>query len=255
MASLASRLFRRRRPRGRPHDPGLYDQDGLRTAHDHDFVTDTRFRAAYARGLQAGAGVDNRIHWRVHVALWAARNAVHLPGDFVECGVNAGVVSSAICHDLEWNARDKTFWLVDTFAGPVEELYSEQERREGKVAHFQEVLACGGYVCDVERARANFAEWPRARVVQGVVPDCLASLDVGPVAFVHVDMNCAAPEVAASEHFWPRLVPGGFLLYDDYAYHGYREQKLALDEFALRKGVDILALPTGQGLVVKPAGD
>jgi hypothetical protein len=48
-------------------------------------------------------------------------------------------------------------------------------------------------------------------------------------------------------------VPGAFVLFDDYAYVGYRVQKLALDRAAQAKGVPIAALPTGQGLLLKPA--
>jgi hypothetical protein len=71
------------------------------------------------------------------------------------------------------------------------------------------------------------------------------------VAFLHIDLNCAAPEVAALEYFWPRLEVGAPVLLDDYAYMGYRHQKLAMDRLAGRLGVAIASLPTGQGLLVR----
>ena len=46
--------------------------------------------------------------------------------------------------------------------------------------------------------------------------------------------------------------PGALVLLDDYAYYGYFSQKLAMDQFAQEKGINILSLPTGQGLVLKP---
>ena len=49
----------------------VYDQDGLRTVHNHEFKNDPAFRAAYERGVQA-VGWDYNWHWRVHVSLWAA---------------------------------------------------------------------------------------------------------------------------------------------------------------------------------------
>jgi hypothetical protein len=66
-------------------------------------------------------------------------------------------------------------------------------------------------------------------------------------------MNCSPPEVAAAHFFWDRLVPGAFVLLDDYAYHGYRSQKVAMDDFASEKRHNILSLPTGQGLLIKSA--
>jgi hypothetical protein len=59
--------------------------------------------------------------------------------------------------------------------------------------------------------------------------------------------------VAAFEFFWDRVVPGGLVLMDDHSYRGYEDQKRALDAAAARRAVRILSLPTGQGLVIKPA--
>jgi hypothetical protein len=41
------------------------------------------------------------------------------------------------------------------------------------------------------------------------------------------------------------------ILLDDYAYPGYPLSKKGMDEFANRKGVQVLSLPTGQGLIIK----
>ena len=80
---------------------GRYAQDGLFTVHSDDFRSDPAFRAAYGRGVQAGLGVDPGFEWRAHVACWAAQTALRVKGDFVECGVNAGFLSSAIMNKLQ----------------------------------------------------------------------------------------------------------------------------------------------------------
>lgn len=67
------------------------------------------------------------------------------------------------------------------------------------------------------------------------------------MAYLHIDMNCAPPEVAALRFFWPRLTPGAFVLLDDYANRGRDEQRRAMDEVAAEFGVKICTLPTGQG--------
>ena len=74
-----------------------YDQDGLFSIHNHEFMADPDFIRAYARGVKAVGGVDYQWHWRVHVGLWAAANAAKRPGDFVECGVNSWL--SKLIHD------------------------------------------------------------------------------------------------------------------------------------------------------------
>lgn len=230
---------------------GRYSQDGLFTTHSDHFRTDPEFRAAYSRGVHASWGVDPRFEWRVHVALWAARTALRVPGDFVECGVNAGFISSAIMKKLRWNTVGRRFYLIDTFAGPVLEQFSRQEVEHGRVAVVRKALQAGAYVTDLDRIRANFAEWENAILVQGPVPDVLSQTGVQRVAFVHIDMNCALPERAAFDFFWERLSPGGVILFDDYVYYGHDEQRKTIDAAVKAKGAEILSLPTGQGLIVK----
>jgi hypothetical protein len=65
-------------------------------------------------------------------------------------------------------------------------------------------------------------------------------------------MNCSPPEVAAIRHLWDRLTPGAPVLLDDYAGFGYEWQKIGMDVFASERGLSILSLPTGQGLLIKP---
>jgi hypothetical protein len=228
-----------------------YAQDGLVTVHNDHFRGVDRFKAAYARGVQASHGVDPKFEWRAHVALWAAGTAMRTRGDFVECGVNAGFMSSAIMHWLDWNRIGRRFYLVDTWEGPPVAQFNAAEVSRGRLQLAQEAIASGAYVTDIDRVRRNYAEWPMAIMVQGMVPDALPRVTSGEIAFLHLDMNCAYPEQAALLHFWDRLSTGGVVLFDDYTYHGYEQQTAAIDEIAAQLDVDVLSLPTGQGLIVK----
>ena len=228
-----------------------YAHDGLATIHNDHFRRVPGFRAAYRRGVAAGHGVDPAFEWRVHVALWAAKASLRTAGDFVECGVNAGVISSAIMQRLDWGYLDRTFYLVDTWKGPPTNQYSEAEIEHGRRDLADAALAQGAYVTDLDRVRGNFSEWPNAVIVEGSVPDILPSIPSVEVAFLHLDMNCAYPETAAFTFFWERLSLGAMVLLDDYAYHGHEQQTFALDAAANAIGIDILSLPTGQGLIVK----
>lgn len=233
---------------------GRYARDGLYTIHSAGFLRDPGFQAAYARGIRASAGVDPRFEWRVHVALWAAQTALGVAGDFVECGVNAGFMSSAILHHLNWNSTGRAYHLIDTFGGPVLDQFSPQEVEEGRRAIAESALAAGAYVTDIERVRGNFAEWPAVRIHQGAVPEILPAAGITAVAFLHIDMNCAEPERQALEFFWPHLSLGGIILLDDYAYYGHGIQKAAIDATASALGCSILSLPTGQGMISKSNG-
>jgi hypothetical protein len=90
------------------------------------------------------------------------------------------------------------------------------------------------------------------KLIRGAVPQTLSQVPSSQVAFLSIDMNCAEPEVAALEYFWPRLVPGAPVILDDYAFaEPYRRQKDAIDGWAKQQAVPVLTLPTGQGLILK----
>ena len=228
-------------------------QDGLMSQHSKEFLTDERFVRAYRRGIKAANGVDWKWHWRVHVGLWAAQTCSRVEGDYVECGVGPGFLSSAIMEYLSWNKLSKHFYLFDTFKG-LDERYvtSEELKRIGSVESYnKKVIEEGFYCSNYQSVEENFREWNRVHLIKGAVPDTLLTVSVPKVAYLNIDMNCAIPEIAAVEHFYPKLSIGAIMLLDDYAYSGYDEQKRAMDNWADKVGVDILSLPTGQGMVVK----
>jgi O-methyltransferase len=49
------------------------------------------------------------------------------------------------------------------------------------------------------------------------------------------------------------MVPGAILLLDDYGWYYYRQQQSAEDAFFAPRGAKVLELPTGQGMLIKPA--
>jgi predicted O-methyltransferase YrrM len=83
------------------------------------------------------------------------------------------------------------------------------------------------------------------------VPGTLEQIESDKVAFLHLDMNCPPPEVAALEYLWDRLTPGAVILMDDYAFENCEAQKHAIDAALDALGTRAVSLPTGQGLVIK----
>lgn len=216
----------------------IYRHDGIRTAHNHSFVCAPNFTRAYQRAVQA-AGWDYEIYWRLHVILWAAATAQSIPGVFVECGTGRGFMASGICEHLDWDERP--FYLFDTFQ-PQSVNGDSDERQE----------SCSPYYAQgPDGVRENFREWPGVRLVVGAIPRTLAEIDIGSVAFVHIDMNRPSPEEAAIRHFWPRLNAGGVMVLDDYAYAGFEDSYRSANRVAGELGFSILSLPTGQGLTIK----
>lgn len=224
--------------------PLTYNEDGLATRHSADFMKDPHFQIAYRSGRATGSWGGADIRWRAHVACWVADVARHLAGDFVECGVNRGGLSMTVMEALEFARMPRVFWLLDTFEGVPEISLTAAERDLGRIA--------GGYEPCYHDVVRTFSAYPNVRIVKGMVPDTLSAVDADSIAYLSLDMNVAAPEIAAAEHFWDRLVPGAMILLDDYGWSGHEVQRLAFDQFARRHDVSVLSLPTGQGLIVKP---
>jgi hypothetical protein len=230
--------------------PHSYNADGLATIHNADFLDEPRFREGYALGAASGhricAPKDLHIEWRVYVCCWAAWHACRLSGDFVECGVSTAIVSRAVAHYVDLRRLDRKLWLFDTFDGIPDDQMLPHETPLARSKNARHYFDCFDLV------RTHFAEYPNVRLVRGRVPDTLVTAAIDRVAWLHIDMNIAYPEVAASAHFWERLTPGAVVIYDDYASQAHAPQKLALDAFAAERDVRILSLPTGQGLLLKP---
>jgi hypothetical protein len=223
----------------------FYCEDCLLTTHNHDFEFTQDFLRAYERGTQAaGRDYDNR--WRIHVAIWSARQALKADGDFLELGVNYGSTASAIMNALRWNTVNRTFTLIDSFGGLDLTQLSNGELVARLDLGNKANLESGFYNTNMERCVRNFSEWPYAKVWQGWVPQCLAEIPIGSLAFVHFDLNSALAETRAFTFLHSRMKPGCVCLLDDYTYAGggetYREWN--------RLGLDILSLPTGQGLIL-----
>jgi len=213
------------------------------------FLRDPRFLDAYRAGINSGhiftpPGEDLHIEWRVAVACWAAKHGSRLEGDFVECGVNTGIMSLAICRYLDFNSTGKHFFLFDTFNGIPTDQISPLEKDRAKENSYY-------YDCWSTTIR-NFKPYPSVTLVRGKIPEILPTVDITKVCYLSIDLNIALPERAAMDFFWDKLSTGAVVLLDDYDWIPYREQKLTHDEFAVNHGVEILPLPTGQGMLIKP---
>jgi hypothetical protein len=221
----------------------------MATKHNADFLRQPRFATAY-RLSRAQTGFDGDIRWRAYVACWLAERGAGLAGDFVECGVYRGFLSLTIMKYLNFERMiDRSFYLLDTFRGVVSSMVTEEERRLGATHALCGVDTYEDVYPDVV---STFREFSNVRVIRGTVPDTLNQVSSERICYLSLDMNNAAPEIAAAEHFWDRLVPGAAILLDDYGWSQHIVQKRAFDGFASRFGVGILTLPTGQGLILKP---
>jgi O-methyltransferase len=220
-----------------------YKADGLTTLHYSPFVDDTEFSALYDRMAQDWHQEVLDVRWRMWLFTRYALQARHLPGDFAEFGVYRGGCAWMLLSLAELDPS-RRLHLFDTFEGIPDANLTDKEREEQFAGRLSDTST--QYVAELLRP------WdPIPRLVAGDVFDTLPSTETGPLAFVHLDLNAARPTRHVLEHVYDRLVPGGLVVFDDYGWRGYEDQRREIDEFLRERPEVLVALPTGQAVLTK----
>jgi O-methyltransferase len=216
--------------------PGFHFADNFLTwGRNNSMFEDGRFVEAWQANVESDS--DSAIVWRRYVLACAGYHAVHLDGDFVECGCYRGVGVTTVVDYLGGTAFPRTFWAYDLF-----------EHRPDMEHH--PMAAHGPGLADA--VRAKFAAYRQVNIIQGEIPAVFAGQSPDRISYLHIDLNQATAEVAALEALFERVVPAGIIILDDYEWAGdYRRQKLREDPWFESRGYRVMPLPTGQGLVIK----
>jgi len=158
-------------------------------------------------------------------------------GHVAELGVYKGGSAKIIlesCND--WRA----VYLFDTFEG-----LPKPGPTDGPV------LKEGGFAAPLSEVYAEFdgVNPNRLHFEVGVFPDSAYGLESLRFAFVHVDVDLAASVTAACEWFFPRMNPGGIVLFDDYGCPQTPGAKPALVQYCQEHSYTLVDLGTRQAMV------
>ena len=157
-------------------------------------------------------------------------------GSVAECGVYRGGTAKILSNIFP----DRELLLFDTFQGMPETDAVKDLHRKGDFADtsLEQVKA---YVGARDNSNVTF--------VPGLIPETLAPYSGRTFCFVHVDLDIYGAIRSACEFFYPRLEPGGIMLFDDYGFPSCPGARLAVDEFFADKPVSPMVLSTGQCFV------
>lgn len=214
---------------------GVFAGDNLITfAKSLGFLSDQELMGAFQR--HAVLPAERGALWRLATLAWAARTALRVEGDFVECGCYKGVSARIISEVVGFADLPRHYFLYDLFK------HDDSMPHHSMLEHSETL---------VDRVRERFADMSNVTITQGRVPDSLAIAAPEQVAFMHLDLNNAEAEVGALEVLFDRISPGGVLILDDFGWDAYKAQQVAEVAWMAKRGYHILELPTGQGLVIK----
>ena len=168
-----------------------------------------------------------------------------LPGHIVECGVFKGVsfVRWAMFRELYENAWARKLIGFDTFGAFPEAGYEpDKAKLEAWLdkagnqsisrAQLQDVLARKGITTGVELVEGDVRE---------TIPAYLESNPGLRISLLNLDTDIYEPAKVILELLYPRIVPGGILILDDYAV--FPGENKAVEEYFAGQNVKLEKLP------------
>lgn len=177
---------------------------------------------------------------RCYVLWKTLQQAGHLQGDVMECGVFRGGTALLEAKTLQGQSSGRGLHLFDSFQGMP-------ETKEG-IDRFR---SSDFNTTSAESVGRLLAPYPYAHIHAGFIPNTFAGLKINRIAWAHVDVDIYQSVRDCIDYIYPRLVPGGYLIFDDYGFPSCVSARRAVDEaFASLPEVP-LCLPTGQCLVMK----
>lgn len=178
---------------------------------------------------------------RLFLLYSTARSVRELAGHVAECGVREGRSAFFMLNGLG-DGHGKDFHLFDSFEG-VSSPTSEDLRPDG-TTHWRKGLLAA--------PEANLRDFTSTiQVHKGWIPERFADVADEQFCLVHMDVDLFQPTSDSVAFFYPRMVPNGIMVCDDYGFESCPGAKRAIDEFFSDKPEHVLHLPSGQCLIVK----
>lgn len=151
-----------------------------------------------------------------------------LAGDMAEAGVFRGGSAYLL---LSASGEDRKIHLFDSFDGLPEPI--ERDRPDKSIPFYAKK---GRFRTDCDKVGEFLSEFGgRVIIHRGWFEDTLrrSKVDFPDIkyAFVHLDVDLYQSYKECLEYFVPRIVPGGYLICDEYLFQNLPGAKLAIDEY------------------------
>ncbi len=173
------------------------------------------------------------------------RMTLDVPGDIVECGVfkGSGLLYWLKLLTIYAQGSAKRVVGFDLFSGfPEPELNNSTVQEFIQETQFEGTSLEGLY----NQIRQAGIDQSRCELVEGDVRATVSDYNERNPGFrislLHLDLDLAEGTQAALEAFWPRVVAGGIVVFDEYAISRWTESS-AVDRFFAGKSIKLKTLP------------
>lgn len=158
---------------------------------------------------------------RCHVLYSLAKQAMRLDGDFFECGVYKGGTAILLAELLAAKGTAGIrLHLFDTFEGMPE---TDAKIDLHRLWDFADT--------DIDSVRARVGRQDLVELHQGFIPATFSGMENARIAFAHIDVDIYQSVLDCCSFVMPRLVAGGFVIFDDYGFPSCPGARKAVDDF------------------------
>ncbi|MFZ4775247.1 MAG: class I SAM-dependent methyltransferase [Terrimicrobiaceae bacterium] len=187
-----------------------------------------------------------RLTWRNYIVYWSAFYAAKsTPGDIAnlaECGVCDGL-STFYALSAMRNCREFSGYLYDAW----------EVMRSDTITKSESSLAGQYDFLSLDNTKRNLKDFINNVVfIKGYLPESFQQgKNPQSLSWLHIDLNSSVTTTAVLKYFIDKILPGGIILFDDYAHPGYQETRECIDTFLKGEDGIFLPMPTGQGVFFK----
>lgn len=189
------------------------DRDSTTTAAIRKIEARAMTRQDVQQAVQAARALTPNPPEKLRLLADEFLSVVHLPGEVADLGAYRGACSMV----LRRLAPEKVLHVFDTWIG---------NPHNDPLCHHK----AGEWAADPKECRRNVGEDAKTHFHPGIFPQTAAAVDGARFCFVFVDMDTYQSTKAAIEFFWPRMVEGGKMVWDDYDWEPCAGVKKAVDE-------------------------
>lgn len=205
-----------------------------------------KFSSVQSTGIDSH-NVD-RLLWRHWIVSYSTRHAIQFTNpdefNFVECGVGDGMSAFYTLREINNNRKtlnNSKLYLFDSW-GPMKKT-DLIESEFDSIDRYSEL--------ELDVTKNNLKEYETQIVYhKGYIPKVFYQLPntLDSIIYMHIDLNSTKPTIASLEFFFPKLVPGGVILFDDYGWNNHKDTKHAVDNFFKDKPGILMQLLTSQAI-------
>ncbi len=224
------------------------------------YETDTVFHTLYDEGIKVtGTPFDTKAVYfsrrrnRFYNTMQFFSQTIGMEGKIIECGCFKGLSSYIMCRytqSFDVNYTGDDFVIVDSFEG-LSQPTSEDSIGQDDQGEDKFFVGGGFFATPMDQVKSALKSFSEISYVKGWVPDVLHQLPDHEYKFVHIDLDLYTPIKGALEYFYPKVVPNGIIVIDDYGSLHWPGAKKAVEEFCEKENIKFLSITSGQGVIYK----